>query len=311
MGKVAIVGAGNVGANVANLLAMREACKEVVVLDLAKELTEGKAMDMFQAALLSRSATRVVAASDYEQMKDAAVVVITAGSPRKPGMTREDLLLLNASIVHSVAKEVARVAPEAVVIVVSNPLDAMVYVALKATGFPKERVLGMAGVLDSTRMAHAIVEVAGFGEGQAQALVIGGHGDSMVPLPRFSSLGGIPLSLLLQPEQIATVVEKTRHGGARLVSLMGTSAYYAPATAIFQMIHSILGDFHMLLPCATLLEGEYGCHDVVNGVVVALGSQGVARHVELPLNPEELRAFTCSAQEVSEQIMLLKSQFSF
>jgi malate dehydrogenase len=222
-------------------------------------------------------------------------------------MSREDLLFKNAGIMKSLCLDIKRVAPESIVIVVSNPLDAMVYVALQHTGFPRGRVIGMAGVLDSARMAHAISEAAGFGEGQVEALVLGGHGDAMVPLPRFSTLKGVPIGDILSEEALTQVVETTRAGGARIVSLMGTSAYYAPAAAVCAMIESILKDLNQMMPCAYLLDGEYGYSDIVTGVVVALGRQGVSSHLALPLNAQEAGALERSIQEVAAQIVLLKS----
>ena len=307
MSKVAIIGAGNVGASIASMLAFNQLCKDVVLYDIAKEVAQGKAYDITQAASIARSSTVVHVAQDMDALQGASVVVITAGSPRKPGMSREDLLFKNAGIMKSLCLDIKRVAPESIVIVVSNPLDAMVYVALQHTGFPRERVIGMAGVLDSARMAHAISEAAGFGEGQVEALVLGGHGDAMVPLPRFSTLKGVPIGDILSEEALTQVIETTRAGGARIVSLMGTSAYYAPAAAVCAMIESILKDLNQMMPCAYLLDGEYGYSDIVTGVVVALGRQGVSSHLALPLNAQEAGALERSIQEVAAQIVLLKS----
>ncbi|MBE0494846.1 MAG: malate dehydrogenase [Campylobacterales bacterium] len=307
MSKVAIIGAGNVGASIASMLAFNQLCRDVVLYDIAKEVAQGKAYDIAQAASITHSSTAVHVAQDMDALQGASVVVITAGSPRKPGMSREDLLFKNASIMKSLCLDIKRVAPESIIIVVSNPLDAMVYVALQHTGFPRERVVGMAGVLDSARMAHAITEAAGFGEGQVEALVIGGHGDAMVPLPRFSTLKGVPIADILSEEALTGVVKTTQAGGARIVSLMGTSAYYAPAAAVCAMVESILKDLNRLMPCAYLLEGEYGYSDIVTGVVVALGRQGVSSHLALPLNTQERNALKESVQEVAAQIMLLNS----
>jgi len=310
--KVSIIGAGNVGATVAYSLAMRGICHEIVLRDRDIDVARGKALDMSQAANAARMHTIVSVAEDASDMADSDVVVITAGSPRKPGMSRDDLLMINAEITKQVVTDVKNHAPNAVIIMVSNPLDVMTYVALKASGFPKERVVGMAGILDSARMAHFIYEKLGYGAGQIRASVMGGHGDDMVPLPKFSTVAGVPLSDVLDEEEILEVVERTKHGGAEIVGYLKTgSAYYAPAKATAIMVEAILKDTRQIHPCAVYLDGHYGYYDVVSGVPVALGANGVEKLFEMTLSEGQKRRFAKSVDSVKSMIQVLKDKKFF
>jgi len=310
--KVSIIGAGNVGATVAYSLAMRGICHEIVLRDRDIDVARGKALDMSQAANAARMHTIVSVAEDASDMADSDVVVITAGSPRKPGMSRDDLLMINAEITKQVVTDVKNHAPNAVIIMVSNPLDVMTYVALKVSGFPKERVVGMAGILDSARMAHFIYEKLGYGAGQIRASVMGGHGDDMVPLPKFSTVAGVPLSDVLDEEEILEVVERTKHGGAEIVGYLKTgSAYYAPAKATAIMVEAILKDTRQIHPCAVYLDGHYGYYDVVSGVPVALGANGVEKLFEMTLSEGQKRRFAKSVDSVKSMIQVLKDNNFF
>jgi malate dehydrogenase len=310
--KVSIIGAGNVGATVAYSLAMRGVCHEIVLRDRDIDVARGKALDMSQAANAARMHTIVSVAEDASDMADSDVVVITAGSPRKPGMSRDDLLMINAEITKQVVTDVKNYAPNSVIIMVSNPLDVMTYVALKVSGFPKERVVGMAGILDSARMAHFIYEKIGYGAGQIRASVMGGHGDDMVPLPKFSTVAGVPLSDVLDEEEILEVVERTKHGGAEIVGYLKTgSAYYAPAKATAIMVEAILKDTRQIHPCAVYLDGHYGHYDVVSGVPVALGANGVEKLFEMTLSEGQKRRFAKSVESVKSMIQVLKDKNFF
>ncbi len=304
--KVSVIGAGgNVGGIVAYSVAMQGLAHEVFLVDRDMNRARGKALDMNQAAAATRSHSVVKVAESYDDIRDSKVVVITAGFPRKEGMSRDDLLMKNAEIMREVVAEVRKVAPDSVLIVVSNPLDAMTYVALKESGFPKGRVIGMAGILDSARMTHFIQEKLGFGAGQIRASVIGGHGDTMVALPRFSTVAGVPLSDLLSEKDIEDVVEKTRHGGAEIVKYLGTSAYLAPGKATAIMVESILRDSKKIFPCAAYLDGEYGYKNVVSGVPVMLGSNGAEKIIEVTLDSCEKKEFLHSVTSVQDVIEVL------
>jgi len=310
--KVTIIGAGNVGATVAYSLAMRGVCHEIWLRDRNPDISMGKALDMSQAANVARTHTVVKVAHEAEDIKDSDIVVVTAGSPRKPGMSRDDLLMVNAKITKEVVQDIKKYAPDSIIIMVSNPLDVMTYVALKESGFPKERVVGMAGILDSARMAHFIYEKIGYGAGQIRASVMGGHGDSMVPLPEFSTVAGVPLSDILSKEEIDEVVERTRHGGAEIVGYLKTgSAYYAPAKATALMVEAILKDTKQIHPCAVYLDGHYGYRDVVSGVPVALGANGVEKLFEMKLTDEQKKQFEYSVNSVKEMIDVLKNNNFF
>jgi len=310
--KVTIIGAGNVGATVAYSLAMKGICHEIVLRDRNSDISMGKALDMSQAANAARMHTIVKTAYEANDIKNSDIVVITAGSPRKPGMSRDDLLMINAEITKEVIADVKKYAPESIIIMVSNPLDVMTYVALKESGFPKERVIGMAGILDSARMAHFIFEKIGYGAGQIRASVMGGHGDTMVPLAKFSTVAGVPLSDILNQEEIDEIVERTKNGGAEIVGYLKTgSAYYAPAKATAIMVEAILRDTRQIHPCAVYLDGHYGYSDVVSGVPVALGANGVEKLFEMTLSQKQQKEFERSVNSVKEMIDVLKNNNFF
>ncbi len=310
--RVGIVGAGNVGATVAYSLAMRGVCHEIILRDNKIERAKGMALDMSQAANAARMHTVVSVAEDMSELTDCDVIVITAGSPRLPGMSRDDLLMINAKIMKEVVNDIKKYSPNAILIPVSNPLDAMVYTAIKETGWDRGRVIGMAGILDSARMAHFIYEKVKFGAGQIRASVMGGHGDDMVPLPRFSTIAGVPLADLLTEDEIEEIVEKTRNGGAEIVKYLQTgSAYYAPAKATSIMVEAILKDTKQIFPCAVMLDGEYGYHDVVSGVPVALGANGVEKLIEISLNEKQEKQFAKSCASVQELIDTLNKNNFF
>ncbi|MDI9571164.1 MAG: malate dehydrogenase [Pseudomonadota bacterium] len=298
--KIAVVGAGNVGATVAQRLA-EKTLGDVVLIDIITGVPQGKALDLTEAAPIEGHDAAIVGTNDYEAAAGADIVIITAGIPRKPGMSRDDLLTTNAGIMRSVVAEVARHAPEAIIIVVSNPLDAMCHVAYEVSGFPRERVMGMAGVLDAARFRAFIAAELRVSVENVHATVLGGHGDTMVPLPRYSTVAGVPLPELLAPERIAALVERTRNGGAEIVGLLKTgSAFYAPASAAVEMAEAILRDRKKILPCAVYLQGEYGIDGLFVGVPVKLGRRGVEEIVPLRLTDEELAALHGSAAAVRE-----------
>ncbi|OHD83943.1 MAG: malate dehydrogenase [Sulfuricurvum sp. RIFCSPHIGHO2_02_FULL_43_9] len=310
--RVGIVGAGNVGSTVAYSLAMLGSCHEIILRDNKIEIARGKALDMSQAAAAVRSHTVVSVAETMADMTDCNVVVVTAGSPRLPGMSRDDLLMINAKVTREVMEGVAKYSPNAIVIIVSNPLDAMTYVALKESGFDRSRVIGMAGVLDSSRMAAFIQEKLGYGGGQIRASVMGGHGDDMVPLPRYSTVAGVPLSDVLSQEEIDEIVQRTRKGGAEIVALLQTgSAYYAPAKSTAIMVEAILRDTKQIHPCAVYLEGEYGFSDVVSGVPVMLGANGAEKIIEVTLDESEKEMFARSCASVQSLIDTLNTNKFF
>lgn len=296
--KISIIGgAGNVGST-AGLLAAQKELGDVVLLDLpaAEGTARGKALDMSQMSPIEGFDAWITGTSDYADIAGSDLVIVTAGLARKPGMSREDLLLKNAEIIREVAEGIKTQASEAIVLVVSNPIDLMAYLLWKATGFPEERVIGQAGVLDSGRFRTFIAQELHCSVEDVSTMVLGGHGDSMVPLVRYTSVAGIPLSELLPPERIAALVERTRHGGAEIVQLLGTgSAYYAPGAAVVQMAEAILKDKRRILPCSVHLNGQYGIEDIYLGVPVLLGASGLLRIYELPLEAEELAALHRSA----------------
>jgi malate dehydrogenase len=305
--KIAVVGAGNVGATAAQHIAERELARELILLDVAEGIPQGKALDLAEASPVDRFDTRIAGTSDSGSLSGSDVVVITAGLARKPGMTRDDLLSTNADIVGSVCAHVKEIAPDAIVIVVTNPLDAMAYVALKVTGFSPARVVGMAGILDSARFRYFIACELDVSVEDVTAFVLGGHGDSMLPLPRYSSVAGIPLSELLDEAAIERLVERTRNGGAEIVGHLKTgSAYYAPASAIAEMVTAIVRDKKRILPCAAWLTGQYGIQDLFMGVPVKLGASGVEEIIEIGLTPEEQNAFQASAEAVRSSVRKLK-----
>lgn len=304
--KVAVVGAGNVGATTAQRLAEAGIANEVVLLDIMEGMPKGKALDLWEAAPVEGYDTRLTGGTDYDLAKGSKLVIVTAGLPRKPGMSRDDLLKKNAEIVQRVAGEIARCCPDAVVLVVSNPLDVMSYVMLKMTGFDRKRVIGMAGVLDTARFRSFIALELDVSVRDVQGFVLGGHGDSMVPLPRYSTVAGIPLPHLLSDERIAALVDRTRKGGGEIVELLGSgSAYYAPSAAVVEMAVAILRDRNRILPCAAWLQGEYGLSDVFVGVPVKLGAGGIKEIVEIDLTGEEKKALHASAAHVKETMAQL------
>jgi malate dehydrogenase len=291
---------------------MLGSCHEIILRDNKIEVAKGKALDMSQAAAAVRSHTVVSVAESMEQLTDCDVVVVTAGSPRLPGMSRDDLLMTNANITKEVVSGIAKYSPNAIIIMVSNPLDAMTYVALKESGFDRSRVLGMAGILDSSRMASFIQEKLGYGGGQIRASVMGGHGDDMVPLPRYSTVAGVPLSDLLTDNEIDEIVDRTRHGGAEIVGYLKTgSAYYAPAKSTAIMVEAILKDTKQIHPCAVYLEGEYGYDDVVSGVPVMIGASGAEKIIEVTLDDKEKEMFARSCSSVQTLIDSLNAHKFF
>ena len=303
--KITVVGAGNVGATAAHWTAAKE-LGDVVLVDIVEGIPQGKALDLFEATPVAGTDVSVVGANDYEATAGSDVVIITAGLARKPGMSRDDLMAKNAGIVGDVTEKVAAQSPEAILIVVSNPLDVMAYVALKKSGFPRERVVGMAGILDTARYRSFIAEALGVSVEDITALVLGGHGDSMVPLPRYTSIGGVPLEQWMDAEKIEAIVDRTRKGGIEIVNHLKTgSAFYAPSAAAVQMAEAIVKDKKRVLPCAAWLQGEYGMQDVYVGVPVILGKGGIERVVELDLTEAETAALTASADAVKKNIEAL------
>lgn len=296
--KVTVVGAGNVGATTA-LAVVNAGVADVVLVDIVEGMPQGKGLDMMEATPLIGVDAEVTGTNNYVDTQGSDIVVITAGLPRKPGMSRDDLLAKNAQIVGSVVDEVVKYSPEAVLIVVTNPLDAMAQLAYRRSGLPRERVLGMAGVLDSTRFRTFIAMELGVSVDNVHAFVLGGHGDSMVPLPRYSTVAGVPLTDLMSDEQIARLVDRTRKGGGEIVGLLKEgSAYFAPAQSIFEMVDAILADRNKILPCAVYLEGEYGVDGVFVGVPAILGEGGLQKVFEIELTDDEREAFMDSVGEV-------------
>ncbi len=296
--KVTIVGAGHVGATLAQRIAERDLV-DVVMIDVAEGVPQGKALDLLEAGPVLGYDTSIAGTNNYDDTAQSDMIVITAGLARKPGMSRDDLLAANAGIVKQVATETAKRSPKAVMLVVTNPMDVMAFVAMRASGFPKERVIGMGGVLDSARFRTFIALELAVSVENVNAFVMGGHGDTMVPLPRYSSVAGIPLPELLTPERVNALVERTRNGGAEIVALLKTgSAYYAPSAATLEMMESILLDKKKILPCSVQLDGEYGVQGVFAGVPVKLGAQGIEQIIEVKLNPEEQAAFMKSVEAV-------------
>ena len=308
--KVGIIGVGNVGSTLAYTLAHKGICSKIVLKDIRENIVQAMALDISQSANAAKSHTHVKAAKSGEDLKNSDVIIITAGIPRKPGMSRDDLLLTNAKIMESVVKDIKTYTPNAIIIVVSNPLDAMVYSALKSSGFKRNQVIGMAGILDSARMSHFILEKLGYGAGQIESSVMGGHGDDMVPLPNFSTVAGVPLSELLNENEIEEIVNKTKNGGLQIVKLLETgSAYYAPAHATSLMVEAILHNQKKIFPCAVMLEGEYGYENIVGGVPIMLGSKGVEKVIELNLNEKQKEQFDKSISSVQELVSTLENKF--
>lgn len=300
--KITVVGAGNVGATVAHRLVDKE-LGDIVLVDIIEGLPQGKALDLAESTPVLDVDVRVVGSNGYKETINSDVVVITAGVPRKPGMSRSDLVNVNTDIVRGVTQEIVKHSPQAILIVVSNPLDAMAYVAYKVSGFPRERVIGMAGILDTARMRYFIAEELNVSVEDVFAFVLGSHGDEMVPLIRYSSVAGIPLTDLLPREKLDAIVKRTREGGAEIVSLLKTgSAYYAPSAAVVEMVECIIKDKKKIRPCSVYLDGEYGIKGVFAGVPVKLGSRGVEQIVEIGLTLEERAALHRSAEAVRSLI---------
>ena len=308
MSKVTVVGAGNVGATCANVLAFNEVADEIVMLDVKEGVSEGKAMDMMQTAqLLGFDSTVVGCTNDYAQTANSDVVVITSGIPRKPGMTREELIGVNAGIVKSVATNVLTYSPNAIIVVISNPMDTMTYLSLKSLGIPKNRIIGMGGALDSSRFKYYLSQALGCNANEVEGMVIGGHGDTtMIPLARLATYKGIPVSELLSAEELEKVVKATMVGGATLTGLLGTSAWYAPGAAGAFVVESIIKNQKKLIPSCVALEGEYGQNDICIGVPTIIGRNGVEKIVELELNADEKALFVASADAVRTTNDVLK-----
>ncbi len=297
--KVAVVGAGNVGATAAQRLAEKSLARTVVMIDVVEGVPQGKALDQWQSGPVEGFDTRVIGSNGYDEAADAELFVVTAGIARKPGMSRDDLVKTNAGIVRSVAREIARVAPKSIIIVVSNPLDVMCYVAMTASGFPRERVFGMAGVLDTARYRMFLAEALNVSVADIQAMVLGGHGDTMVPLVSYTTVSGIPVSQLLPREQLDAILDRTRNGGAEIVAFLKTgSAYYAPSAAAVQMVEAIALDKRRILPCSAWLHGEFGLRDVFCGVPCMLGRNGLERIIEITLTDAERAELIKSAEAV-------------
>ncbi len=299
LNKITVVGAGNVGATAAQRLAEKNLARTVVMVDVVEGVPQGKALDQWQSGPVEGYDTRVYGTNDYEMARDSEIFVVTAGIARKPGMSRDDLVKTNAGIVKTVSEQIAKVAPESIIIVVSNPLDVMCYVAMKASGFPRERVIGMAGVLDTARYRMFLAEAAEVSVEDIQAMVLGGHGDSMVPLISYTSVSGIPISQLIPKDKLDAIVARTKNGGAEIVAHLKTgSAYYAPSAAAVQMVEAIVHDKKRILPCSAWMQGEYGLRDVYCGVPCKLGRNGLERIIEVSLTEQERKDLIASAEAV-------------
>lgn len=306
MDKIAVVGAGNVGATAAQRLAEKELAREVVLIDVVEGIPQGKSLDEWETAPIEGFDTRLTGTNGYEEAAGAGIFIVTAGIARKPGMSRDDLLNTNAGIVRSVSENIARVAPDSIIIVVSNPLDVMCWVAKEASGFPRERVIGMAGVLDTARYRSFLALELDVSVEDIQAMVLGGHGDTMVPLISYTTISGIPVTQLIDPDRLAAIVERTRKGGAEIVQHLKTgSAYYAPSAAAVQMAEAIVKDKKRILPCSAWLEGEYGLSGLFLGVPVKLGRNGLEQILEVELTDGEREALEKSAEAVREPMRVI------
>jgi malate dehydrogenase len=304
--KITVVGAGNVGATTAQRIAEKTLARTVVMVDVAEGIPQGKGLDQWESAPVEGFDTRVIGSNGYAESAGSDIVVITAGIARKPGMSRDDLLNINAGIVKSVGEEIKKTSPNAIVIVVSNPLDVMCYVAMKATGFPRERVIGMAGVLDTARYRSFLAEALDVSVRDIQAMVLGGHGDTMVPLISYTTVSGIPVTQLMPREQLDAIVQRARDGGAEIVKYLKTgSAYYAPSSGAVEMVEAIVHDRKRILPCAAWLQGEYGMKDLFLGVPCKLGKNGLEKVLEIELTADERAALGKSAEAVLEPMKAL------
>jgi len=305
--KITVIGAGNVGATTAQRLVDRQLANEVVLVDVLEGIPQGKALDMFESTPVEKTDVRLTGSNSYDETANSDIVIITAGIARKPGMSRDDLMNTNSGIVKSCTEAAAAKSPNAIIIVVSNPLDVMAYVAMKVSGFDRHRVFGMAGVLDTARFRSFIALELNVSVEDVTAFVLGGHGDSMVPLPRYSTVAGIPITELLPQATIDRLVKRTRDGGIEIVNFLKTgSAYYAPSSATVQMVESIVRDKKRILPCAAYLKGEYGLNDTFAGVPVKLGKKGIEEIIQIKLNADEQAALNKSAADVSQSIAKLK-----
>ncbi len=300
--KVTVVGAGNVGATVAECVARKDMADEVVLIDIQEGVAQGKALDLWESAPIHQFDTTLTGGSDYALTEGSDICVITAGLPRKPGMSRDDLLAKNASIVRSVTESFAKTSPDAILIIVSNPLDVMTYVAYMTSGFPSHRVMGMAGVLDTARYRAFLATELKVSVKDIQALLLGGHGDTMVPLPRYTTVAGTPVTDLVSESRLSEIVERTKKGGGEIVGLMGTSAWYAPGAAAAEMVEAIIKDSNRVLPAAAWTKGEYGCDGLFIGVPVKLGREGVKEILEVELDEAEKRQMQVSAQHVQDNL---------
>jgi malate dehydrogenase len=306
MDKITVVGAGNVGATAAQRVAEKELARQVVLIDIAEGVPQGKGLDQFQSAPIEGFDSRIIGTNGYEESAGSGIYIVTAGIARKPGMSRDDLLNTNAAIVRQVSENIARVSPEAIIIMVSNPLDVMSYVAMKASGFPRERVIGMAGVLDTARYRAFLAMELDVSVEDIQAMVLGGHGDTMVPLISYTTVSGIPVTQLMERSKLDAIVDRTRNGGAEIVKFLKTgSAYYAPSAGAVQMAEAIVKDKKRILPCAAWLQGEYGMRDLFLGVPVKLGRNGMEGIIEVELTEEERAALQKSADAVLEPMALV------
>ncbi|MCU0417043.1 MAG: malate dehydrogenase [Cytophagaceae bacterium] len=304
--KVTVVGAGNVGATCADVLAYREIVNEVVLVDIKEGVAEGKALDIWQKAPITQYDTKTIGSTnDYSKTANSDVVVITSGLPRKPGMTRDDLISTNAGIVKTVTENVIKYSPEAIIIVVSNPLDVMTYCAHLTSGKSRNKVIGMAGVLDTARYRAFLADEIGCSVKEIQGMLLGGHGDTMVPLPRYTTVGGIPVTELVAKDKLDAIIERTKNGGGELVKLMGTSAWYAPGAAAAQMVEAIVKDQKKIIPVCIKLEGEYGIDDCYLGVPVIIGKNGVEKVIELQLNADEKALLETSRKHVKDVMAVL------
>jgi malate dehydrogenase len=306
MDKITVVGAGNVGATAAQRVAEKELARQVVLIDIAEGVPQGKGLDQFQSAPIEGFDSRVIGTNGYEESAGSGIYIVTAGIARKPGMSRDDLLTTNAGIVRQVCENIARVSPEAIIIMVSNPLDVMCYVAMKASGFPRERVIGMAGVLDTARYRAFLAMEMDVSVEDIQAMVLGGHGDTMVPLISYTTVSGIPVTQLIAEDRLNAIVDRTRNGGAEIVKYLKTgSAYYAPSAGAVQMAEAIVKDKKRILPCAAWLQGEYGMKDLFLGVPVKIGRNGMEGIIEVTLTDDERAALQKSADAVLEPMALV------
>ena len=309
--KVGIIGAGAVGATAAYSLSMMGTCSEIILFDIAEGVAKGKAIDIAQSSHYAPNSTIITAAQSPADVNECDIVVITAGVPRKGDMTREDLLMINAKIMKSVVEDVMKYSPDAVIICVSNPLDVMTYVIHKMTGWESNRIIGLSGALDGARMAYQIYNKLGYGAGQIGTLVIGDHGQNMIPLPQKVQVGDVPVSELLSKEEMEEIIERTRTGGAEIVKHLGTSGYYAPGRAIAHMVEALLNDSKIIVSSSTLLQGEYGYSDVAVGVPVVLGKNGVEKIIEIDLDKETKEKFKISVNSIQENIAVLKENKFF